>query len=77
MAGHPASGPAVTAKNVSWNGTVTAGSSVAFGFTGSWSGTNTKPAAFTLGGGPARPADLAALVRGRFPWCPGGDGKDA
>ena len=43
------SGAAVTAKNVSWNGGVAAGSSVSFGFTGSWSGANTKPAAFTLG----------------------------
>ncbi|MEV0636706.1 cellulose binding domain-containing protein [Streptomyces sp. NPDC050619] len=43
------SGTAVTAKNVGWNGTVAAGSSVGFGFTGSWSGTNTKPAAFKLG----------------------------
>ncbi|MFI6931334.1 cellulose binding domain-containing protein [Streptomyces sp. NPDC050287] len=43
------SGTAVTAKNVGWNGTVAAGSSVGFGFTGSWSGTNTKPTAFKLG----------------------------
>ncbi|MEU8650661.1 cellulose binding domain-containing protein [Streptomyces sp. NPDC048737] len=43
------SGASVTAKNVGWNGTVAAGSSVGFGFTGSWSGTNAKPAAFKLG----------------------------
>ncbi|WP_405621620.1 cellulose binding domain-containing protein [Streptomyces sp. NBC_00076] len=43
------SGTAVTAKNVGWNGTVAAGSSVGFGFTGSWSGTNPKPTAFKLG----------------------------
>ncbi|MFG2934314.1 cellulose binding domain-containing protein [Streptomyces sp. NPDC048282] len=43
------SGAAVTAKNVSWNGTVAAGSSVSFGFTGSWTGTNTEPTAFKLG----------------------------
>ncbi|MEV7062730.1 cellulose binding domain-containing protein [Streptomyces collinus] len=43
------SGAAVTAKNIGWNGNVTAGSSVSFGFTANWSGTNTKPAAFTLG----------------------------
>lgn len=49
-AGHTQSGPAVTAKNVSWNAIVTAGSSVGFGFTGSWSGANTRPAAFTLDG---------------------------
>jgi cellulase/cellobiase CelA1 len=43
------SGTAVTAKNLSWNGTVAAGSSVGFGFTGSWSGANTRPASFKLG----------------------------
>ena len=43
------SGAAVTAKNVGWNGTVAAGSSVGFGFTGSWSGVNTKPGAFKVG----------------------------
>ncbi|MEU6143739.1 cellulose binding domain-containing protein [Streptomyces sp. NPDC047081] len=42
------SGTAVTAKNVSWNGNVAPGSSVTFGFTGSWSGANTKPTAFKL-----------------------------
>jgi hypothetical protein len=43
------SGSAVSAKNVGWNGTVAAGSSVSFGFTASRSATNTKPAAFKLG----------------------------
>ncbi|MET7479599.1 cellulose binding domain-containing protein [Streptomyces sp. NPDC005648] len=43
------SGTAVTAKNVNWNGTVAAGSSVGFGFTGTWSGSNTKPTSFELG----------------------------
>ncbi|MFG2126372.1 cellulose binding domain-containing protein [Streptomyces sp. NPDC048751] len=43
------SGSTATAKNVGWNGNVAAGSSVSFGFTGSWSGTNTKPTAFKLG----------------------------
>ncbi|MFJ8601802.1 cellulose binding domain-containing protein [Streptomyces shenzhenensis] len=43
------SGPAVTAKNVAWNGTVAPGSSVDFGFTGSWSGANTEPTSFRLG----------------------------
>ena len=43
------SGATVTARNVSWNGTVAAGSSVGFGFTGSWSGVNTKPASFRVG----------------------------
>ncbi|WP_200303064.1 cellulose binding domain-containing protein [Streptomyces adelaidensis] len=48
-ADHTQSGSAVTAKNISWNGNVAAGSSVSFGFTGSWSGTNGKPTAFKLG----------------------------
>ncbi|MEV7081089.1 cellulose binding domain-containing protein [Streptomyces sp. NPDC093516] len=43
------SGTAVTARNVGWNGTVAKGASVSFGFTASWSGNNTKPAAFRLG----------------------------
>ncbi|GHD23351.1 cellulose binding domain-containing protein [Streptomyces galbus] len=46
---HTQSGAAVTVRNVGWNATVAAGSSVSFGFTASWSGTNTKPTAFTLG----------------------------
>jgi hypothetical protein len=40
---------AVTAKNLTWNANVTAGSSVSFGFTGSWTGANTKPTSFKLG----------------------------
>lgn len=40
---------AVTARNVAWNAGVAAGASVSFGFTGSWSGTNGKPAAFKVG----------------------------
>ncbi|MFF3328071.1 cellulose binding domain-containing protein [Streptomyces sp. NPDC002888] len=43
------SGSTATAKNVGWNGNVAAGSSVSFGFTGNWSGTNTKPTAFKVG----------------------------
>ncbi len=39
----------MTVRNVTWNGTVAAGSSVAFGFTGSWSGANAGPASFKLG----------------------------
>lgn len=41
-------GAAVTAKNVGWNAKVAAGSSVAFGLTGSAPGTASKPAAFEL-----------------------------
>ncbi|GGQ84409.1 cellulose binding domain-containing protein [Streptomyces asoensis] len=48
-ADHTQSGAAVTVKNVGWNGNVAAGSSVAFGFTGTWTGTNGKPTAFRLG----------------------------
>ncbi|WP_324787978.1 cellulose binding domain-containing protein [Streptomyces sp. H51] len=48
-AGFTQSGAAVTAKNVTWNADVAAGSSVSFGFTGSWSGSNTEPASFQLG----------------------------
>ncbi|MFC9927958.1 cellulose binding domain-containing protein [Streptomyces sp. NPDC127190] len=44
------SGATVSAKNLSWNGTVAAGSSVAFGFTGSWSSANSGPTSFTLNG---------------------------
>ncbi|GAB2896364.1 xyloglucanase [Streptomyces deserti] len=50
------SGSAVTVKNIGWNGTVAPGSSVSFGFTGSWSGANAKPAAFKLG-------DQSCMVR--------------
>ncbi|MGW0500699.1 cellulose binding domain-containing protein [Streptomyces sp. NPDC003007] len=48
-AGATQSGAAVTAKNVGWNANVAAGSSVGFGFTAEWSGTNTRPVAFKLG----------------------------
>ncbi|CAM5226970.1 cellulose binding domain-containing protein [Streptomyces narbonensis] len=44
------SGTTVTARNAGWNGTVAAGASASFGFTGAWTGTNPVPAAFTLGG---------------------------
>ncbi|MFE1906334.1 cellulose binding domain-containing protein [Streptomyces gardneri] len=44
------SGTAVTARNTGWNGAVAAGASASFGFTGTWTGTNPVPAAFTLGG---------------------------
>ncbi|MEU0676522.1 cellulose binding domain-containing protein [Streptomyces sp. NPDC006172] len=44
------SGSSVTARNTTWNAVVAAGSSVGFGFTGNWSGRNTEPTAFRLGG---------------------------
>ncbi|MFE1550558.1 cellulose binding domain-containing protein [Streptomyces sp. NPDC058718] len=43
-------GTSVTARNAGWNGPVAAGASASFGFTGTWTGTNPVPAAFTLGG---------------------------
>lgn len=48
-ADHTQSGAAVTAKNVGWNANVAPGSTVAFGFTGSWTTANTKPSVFKLG----------------------------
>jgi endo-1,4-beta-xylanase len=42
------SGAAVAASNLSYNGTIAPAATVAFGFLGSWTGTNGKPTAFTL-----------------------------
>jgi mannan endo-1,4-beta-mannosidase len=39
------SGSTVTARNVSYNGTLAAAASTTFGFLGSWNGTNSVPAA--------------------------------
>jgi hypothetical protein len=44
------SGSAVTAKNVSYNGSIATNSSVAFGFNGSWTGSNPVPASFSVNG---------------------------
>ncbi|MBH5338077.1 glycoside hydrolase family 6 protein [Streptomyces pactum] len=57
------SGKAVTATNVSWNGTLERGASAGFGFTATHTGANAVPAAFSLngvtcdgsGGGPTDP----------------------
>ena len=38
------SGSSVTARNVSYNGSLAAGASTNFGFLGSWNGTNSVPA---------------------------------
>ncbi|MFJ6833418.1 cellulose binding domain-containing protein [Streptomyces sp. NPDC091209] len=43
------SGATVTAKNLTWNAHVAPGSTVGFGFTGSWTGANTNPGSFKLG----------------------------
>jgi endoglucanase len=44
------SGTAVTAANVNWNRTLATGGSADLGFTGSFTGSNPKPTAFTLNG---------------------------
>ncbi|MEV4054825.1 cellulase family glycosylhydrolase [Amycolatopsis sp. NPDC049688] len=44
------SGAAVTAKNLSWNGTLAPNASTGIGFNGTFSGTNPAPPAFTLNG---------------------------
>ena len=43
-------GAAVTASNEPYNGTIAAGANVNFGFTGSFSGTNTNPTSFKVNG---------------------------
>ncbi|MFC5923224.1 glycoside hydrolase family 9 protein [Micromonospora vulcania] len=50
------SGAAVTATNLSYNGTVAPGASVSFGFNGTHTGSNPKPTAFTLNGTPCTAA---------------------
>lgn len=44
------SGTSVTVSNASWNAVIPAGESVSFGFNISYSGTNSKPAGFSLNG---------------------------
>jgi len=44
------SGGAVTATNVSYNGSIATGATVAFGFNGSWTGSNPVPSSFALNG---------------------------
>ncbi|MCC8249934.1 cellulose binding domain-containing protein [Saccharothrix luteola] len=46
------SGAQVSARNVSYNGCIATGASVAFGFNGSWTGSNPAPTAFSLSGTP-------------------------
>jgi len=43
------SGP-ITARNIAWNGTIPAGGSASFGFQGTYGGSFTTPASFTLNG---------------------------
>src|SRR3954452_1837563 len=44
------SGSAVTAKNVSYNGSVATNGTVSFGFNGAWTGSNPAPASFAVNG---------------------------
>lgn len=44
------SGTTVTAKNVSYNGTIAPGAGVSFGFQGTWTSNDAAPTAFTLNG---------------------------
>ena len=44
----PAGGGAVSATDLSWNAGIAPGATVELGFTGSWSGANPAPTAFTL-----------------------------
>ncbi|MET7709878.1 non-reducing end alpha-L-arabinofuranosidase family hydrolase [Micromonospora sp. NPDC005413] len=44
------SGSAVTAKNVSYNGSVPTNGTVSFGFNGAWTGSNPAPTSFALNG---------------------------
>ena len=50
------SGQAVTAANMSYNGTLAPGASTGIGFNGRWSGTYTSPTAFTLNNAPCTTA---------------------
>ncbi|MEU8264539.1 glycoside hydrolase family 9 protein [Micromonospora sp. NPDC048999] len=49
-ANYTQTGTAVTATNLSYNGTLTPGASTTFGFNGTHTGTNPKPTSFTLNG---------------------------
>src|SRR3954447_12268303 len=44
------SGSAVTAKNVSYNGSLATNGTTSFGFNGSWTGSNPTPTSFALNG---------------------------
>lgn len=51
------SGAMVTVSNEAWNGSIPSGASVNFGFNITYSGTNAKPASFTLNGSLCRLTD--------------------
>ncbi|MFB9332199.1 non-reducing end alpha-L-arabinofuranosidase family hydrolase [Actinoplanes octamycinicus] len=73
------SGSAVTAKNMSYNGSVGTGASVSFGFNGSWTGSNPVPTSFALNGvtctggtGPTSPSPSSPSPSSPSPSTPGG-----
>ncbi|MDH6460314.1 hypothetical protein M2302_000469 [Micromonospora sp. A200] len=47
---HRQTGTAVTATNLSYNGTLAPGASTSFGFNGTHTGSNPRPTTFTLNG---------------------------
>jgi lysophospholipase L1-like esterase len=49
-AGVTVSGSTATATNASYNGVIGTGGAAAFGFNGTWTGSNPKPSSFTLNG---------------------------
>ncbi|BCB90721.1 hypothetical protein Psuf_080340 [Phytohabitans suffuscus] len=46
------SGPAVTARNAGYNGTIAPGGTASFGFQGTHGGTNQPPTGWALNGSP-------------------------
>ncbi|MEU4420330.1 non-reducing end alpha-L-arabinofuranosidase family hydrolase [Actinoplanes sp. NPDC024001] len=72
-------GSAVTAKNVSYNGSVATNGTVSFGFNGSWTGSNPVPAGFALNGvactgttTPTSPSTSPSVSPSVSPSTPGG-----
>ncbi len=53
-ASYTQTGSQVSATNLSYNGTLAPGSNTAFGFNGTWNGSNTNPSTFTLNGATCR-----------------------
>ncbi|MEV0897209.1 non-reducing end alpha-L-arabinofuranosidase family hydrolase [Actinoplanes sp. NPDC049802] len=71
------SGTTVTAANVAYNGSVPTNGSVSFGFTGSWTGSNPVPSAFSLNGvactGAPVPSSPSSPAPSNSPSTPGGN----
>jgi hypothetical protein len=73
------SGSAVTAKNVSYNGSVATNGTVSFGLNGAWTGSNPAPTGFAVNGatctggtGPASPSASPSVSPSTSPSTPGG-----